>query len=102
MDLSIIHPNDSPNPKITLKPKESELMHDKQVKPEIVSPKDDKETILIITFKLPIHIERDRSGQLQVKQSKSILFNTLLNLQQKNTGLKTVWIGFPGIIPKND
>lgn len=26
----------------------------------------------------------------------------MFNLQQKNTGLKTVWIGWPGIIPKND
>ena len=77
-------------------------MHDKQVKPEIVSPKDEKETILIITFKLPIHLERDRYDQLQVKQSKSILSNTLFNLQQKNIGLKTVWIGWPGIIPKDD
>jgi hypothetical protein len=60
------------------------------------------ETILIVSFKLPIMIERGRRGELIVQHSKSILFNTLFNLQQRNKNVRTVWIGWPGIIPNSD
>lgn len=60
------------------------------------------ETIVIVSFKLPIMIERGRRGELIVQHSKSILFNTLFNLQQRNKSVRTVWIGWPGIIPNSD
>jgi trehalose 6-phosphate synthase/phosphatase len=61
-----------------------------------------EETVIIISFKLPIIIEREKEGSFKVVHSKSILFNTLFNLHKKSSPqVKTVWIGWPGIIPKN-
>jgi trehalose-6-phosphate synthase len=57
---------------------------------------------VIISFKLPILIERGKRGELIVNHSKSILFNTLFNLQQRNKKVRTVWIGWPGITPNTD
>jgi trehalose-6-phosphate synthase len=56
----------------------------------------------VISFRLPINIERDTNGQFKVVHSTSILLNTLFTLKQKMQAVKAVWIGWPGIIPKND
>ena len=61
-----------------------------------------EETIIVISFKLPVQIVRGKHGGFEVVPSQSILLNTLFNVQQNNLTHKTIWIGWPGVIPKDD
>lgn len=41
----------------------------------------EEETIIVISFKLPVQIVRGKHGGLEVVPSQSILLNTLFNVQ---------------------
>jgi hypothetical protein len=49
-----------------------------------------------------VQIVRGKHGGFEVVPSQSILLNTLFNVQQNNLTHKTIWIGWPGVIPKDD
>jgi trehalose-6-phosphate synthase len=54
-----------------------------------------------MSFKLPISVVRHPDGQLTLRESKSMLYPTIFNLREKGM-LNFYWIGWPGIIPKNE
>jgi hypothetical protein len=60
-----------------------------------------EEQILICNIKLPIQVVK-HEGKLKIVSSSSIIMNYLYNLSQKNTLVKTIWIGNPGIFPKTE
>lgn len=67
--------------------------------PDIKISKND--SLIIVSFRLPISILRKKDGQLVVKESRSMLYPTIFKLKEKgNFNFK--WVGWPGIYPKDD
>jgi trehalose-6-phosphate synthase len=63
---------------------------------------DSEDTVIVVSFKLPIQVVKMPNGGFKIESAKSILNTTLYNLQQKNANMKTVWIGWPGVTPDSD
>ena len=62
----------------------------------------DDDEIIIVTVKLPIQLYK-HEGQWKKLECKSIIINTLFNLQRNNGQLsKTIWMGHPGVFPKSE
>ena len=68
-----------------------------------------QDSVIILSFKLPLQVQKNQDGAWIVKDSKSILNNTLFNLnflQPKKDDLqmspKTTWIGWPGVTPAKE
>ena len=53
--------------------------------------------LIVVTFKLPLIVERVGDGEWSVKRSRSILNQHLFELSQRNPLMKTHWVGWPGI-----
>ena len=53
--------------------------------------------LVVVTFKLPLIVERAGDGEWSVKRSRSILNQHLFELQQRDPLMKTHWVGWPGI-----
>ena len=68
--------------------------------PQVKINKDDR--VLIVSFKLPVQLERDDKGGLYVKKKGSIMNTTLYDLQNKKTLITAQWIGHPGIFPTTE
>lgn len=67
--------------------------------PDIKICKND--SLIIISFRLPISIVRKPDGQLVVKESRSMLYPTIFRLKEKGS-FNFKWVGWPGIYPKDD
>ena len=65
-------------------------------------PSTVEDKLIVVTFKLPINIDKDEKGTYNIKPSKSILNTNLFNLQKRNPVMKTQWIGWPGIFVDDD
>lgn len=57
--------------------------------------------LLMMSFKLPIQVERLKDNTLKITHCKSMLYPTIFKLKDKSF-IKFKWIGWPGIIPRND
>ena len=52
-------------------------------------PSTVEDKLIVVTFKLPINIDKDEKGFYNIKPSKSILNTNLFNLQKRNPVMKT-------------
>ena len=68
--------------------------------PQVKINKDDR--VLIVSFKLPVQLERDDKGGLYVTKKGSIMNTTLYDLQNKKTLITAQLIGHPGIFPATE
>ena len=59
------------------------------------------DSLVVMSFKLPICVLRHPNGTLTLRESKSMLYPTIFNLKDKGM-INFQWIGWPGIIPKNE
>ena len=62
---------------------------------------DVNDSLVIMSFKLPIRIERQANGTHMIKESNSMTYPTLFKIREE-TNIDFRWIGWPGIIPKNE
>ena len=60
------------------------------------------DTLIIASMKLPIFVIRNPEGGFKVRPSRSLLYPTIFKLKEKKNMVRGVWIGWPGIIPKNE
>ena len=51
-----------------------------------------------MSYKLPVTIVKTKSGEFQIKESKSMLYPTIYKLRERDF-IDFQWIGWPGIIP---
>jgi hypothetical protein len=60
--------------------------------------------VIVASLKLPLSVDRDPNSPSgwKIRQSRSLLYPTLFKLREKKKMVKTYWIGWPGVIPKNE
>ena len=60
-----------------------------------------QDSLLLLSFKLPVSVTKLDSGGFVLKESRSMLYPTIFRLREKGI-VKFQWIGWPGIFPKDD
>ena len=74
-------------------------MDKKLMDPDIRLTKSD--SLIVMSFRLPLSVLRQKDGSLTLKESRSMLYPTIFRLKEKGL-LSFQWIGWPGIIPKDE
>jgi len=59
------------------------------------------DSVVLMSFRLPIHVIRQSNGTIELKESRSMLYPPIYKLKEKGI-LNFVWVGWPGIYPKNE
>ena len=57
------------------------------------------DSLLVMSFKLPVTVVKLKTGEFVVKESKSFLYPSIFKLREKDF-INFQWIGWPGIIPE--
>lgn len=57
------------------------------------------DTVILLSFRLPIKVIRKEDGSFKLEESKSPIYPAIFKL--RNRGLNFMWLGWPGIIPKD-
>lgn len=57
------------------------------------------DSLIVMSFRLPVVVIRKKDGSFKLEDSKSLLYPTIFKLKNH---LNFQWIGWPGIIPKNE
>ena len=59
------------------------------------------DSLLLMSFRLPIHVVRVEDDHLEVRDSRSTLYPALFKLKDKGM-VNFKWVGWPGIFPKDE
>ena len=59
------------------------------------------DTLIMISFRLPVVVVRKRDGSFKLEDSKSVLYPSIFKLKKKGF-INFTWVGWPGIMPKNE
>lgn len=59
------------------------------------------DSVIILSMRLPVKITRGKDGKLTLEESQSAIYPIIYKLKDHGL-LKFRWIGWPGIVPKDD
>ena len=60
-----------------------------------------KDSLLLVSFILPITVERQKDGSLILSESKSMIYPTIYRLRSRGF-IDYTWVGWPGIFPNDE
>lgn len=74
---------------------EKRLLEDVKIMPD--------DQVLVASFKLPISVYKcAQTNSFKVRPSRSLLYPTMFKLRDKKKMVKITWIGWPGLVPKDE
>lgn len=62
---------------------------------------DSNDSLVIMSYKLPLSVSRTQNGDLILQESKSMVYPTIFNIKD-TARINFRWIGWPGIITEDE